>query len=210
MSNIEEIIFIIDDESEVRDAISLYLTADDYIVETYSSSEEYLARETWQGTGCLILDVNLTGKSGVDLQEELFAMNSHIPVIFITGQANIPLSVQTVKKGAVNFLEKPFRLEVLMQSIQEALLLSRKLKSEKDDTVKACKLIETLSEKELAILKYFINGMLNKQIASELSISEQTIKHHRISICTKLGVKSVPEIIRIADKAGITPAEKKY
>ena len=97
-----------------------------------------------------------------------------------------------------------------MQSIHEALLVSRKLKSEKEEVLKACKLIETLSEKELDILKYVINGMLNKQIASELNISEQTIKHHRISICDKLGVKSVPEIIRIADKAGITPFEKKY
>ncbi len=210
MSNIEELIFIIDDEIEVREAISLYLTADDYQVETFSSSEEYLAREPWPGTGCLILDVNLTGKSGVDLQEELLTMHTHIPIIFITGKANIPLSVQTVKKGAVNFLEKPFKPEVLMQSIREALIVSRKLKSEKEEILKACKLIETLSEKELSILKYFINGMLNKQIASELNISEQTIKHHRISICDKLGVKSVPEIIRIADKAGITPFEKKY
>ena len=205
MNDQKEIIFIIDDDESVRSSISLFLTADDFIVEAYSSSEEFLSREPWPGAGCLILDVNLTGKSGLDLQEEMVVLNSHLPIIFITGQGNIPMSVTTLKKGAINFLEKPFRHEELLQSISEALSLSRKLKSEKQETLKAIQLIETLSARELEILKNLMSGMLNKQIADKLNIAIQTVKHHRLSISEKLHVKSVPEISRIAEKAGIIP-----
>jgi len=205
MNDLKEIIFIIDDEESVRSSISLFLTADDFTVETYSSSEEFLLREPWTGAGCVILDVNLAGKSGLDLQEEMVGMNSHIPIIFITGQGNIPMSVITLKKGSINFLEKPFKHEELLQSISEALSLSRKLNLEKQETLKATKLIETLSARELEILRNLMSGMLNKQIADKLNIALQTVKHHRLSICVKLHVKSVPEIIRIAEKAGINP-----
>ncbi len=205
MNDQNEIIFIIDDEESVRSSISLFLTANDFIVESYNSSEEFLTREPWPGAGCLILDVNLAGKSGLDLQEEMVVMNSHLPIIFITGQGTIPMSVTTLKKGAINFLEKPFRHEALLQSISEAISLSHKLKSEKQETLKANQLIKTLSPRELEILKYLMSGMLNKQIADKLNIAIQTVKHHRLSICEKLLVKSVPEISRIAEKAGIIP-----
>jgi FixJ family two-component response regulator len=205
MNDLTEIIFIIDDEESVRSSISLFLESDDFTVESFSSSEEFLSREPWPGAGCLILDVNLAGKSGLDLQEEMVVMNSHLPIIFITGQGNIPMSVTTLKKGAINFLEKPFKHEKLLQSISEALSLSRKLKSEKQETLKAIQLIETLSARELEILKNMMSGMLNKQIAHKLNIAIQTVKHHRLSISEKLHVKSVPEISRIAEKAGIIP-----
>ena len=205
MNDQKEIIFIIDDDESVRSSISLFLEADDFTVESYSSSEEFLSREPWPGTGCLILDVNLTGKSGLDLQEEMVALNSHLPIIFITGQGNIPMSVTTLRKGAINFLEKPFRHEELLLSISEALSLSRKLKLEKQDIQKAKQLIDTLSARELEILKNLMTGMLNKQIADKLNIAIQTVKHHRLSISEKLHVKSVPEISRIAEKAGIIP-----
>jgi FixJ family two-component response regulator len=205
MNDLTEIIFIIDDEESVRSSIALFLEADDFTVESFSSSEEFLAREPWQGAGCLVLDVNLAGKSGLDLQEEMVVMNSHLPIIFITGQGNIPMSVTTLKKGAINFLEKPFKYEELLQSISEALSLSRKLKSEKQETLKAIQLIETLSARELEILKIMMSGMLNKQIADKLNIAIQTVKHHRLSISEKLHVKSVPEISRIAENAGIIP-----
>ena len=209
MNDLREIIFIIDDEESVRSSISLFLTAEDFTVESYSSSEEFLAREPWPGAGCLILNVNLAGKSGLDLQEEMVVINSHLPIIFITGQGNIPMSVATLKKGAINFLEKPFRHEELLQSISEALSLSRKVKSEKQENLKAIQLIETLSARELEILKNLMSGMLNKQIADKLNIAIQTVKHHRLSISEKLHVKSVPEIIRIAEKAGIIPHKMK-
>ena len=206
-SNIE-IIFIIDDDESVRRSLSLFLTASGYQVEPLASSEEYLAREAHDGIGCLILDVHLNGKSGLELQTELICMNSHLPIIFITGQGSIPMSVNAMKKGAVNFLEKPFNDDKLLQSISEALALSRKLKTEKEENKKAQILMDALTPREYQILTFVITGMLNKQIAGELNIAEHTVKLHRHSICEKLGVKSVPEIIRIADKARMLTSEK--
>lgn len=210
MNNKTDIIFIIDDDKSVRRSLSLFLKSAEFNVETFSSSEEYLERYPYEGTGCIVLDVNLGGKTGLELQEELLQLDSHLPIIFITGQGSIQMSVDAVKKGAVNFLEKPFEEEALLQSVSEALELSNKLKVEKEEVQIACNLINTLTPRENEVCKYLINGMLNKQIAYELNIAEHTVKLHRHSICKKLGVKSVPEIIRIADKAGVVPFEKKY
>lgn len=197
----QETVFIIDDDVSVRRSLSLFLKANNFHIEAFSSSEEYLEREAFSGTGCLILDVNLEGKNGFDLQEELAAMKSHLPIIFITGRGSIHMSVKALKKGAVNFLEKPFSEEELLQSINEALAMSQKLRVERDEILKAQKLVKTLTPRESEILKYVITGMLNKQIANELQIAEQTVKLHRQSICEKLGVKSVPEIMRIVEKS---------
>jgi FixJ family two-component response regulator len=198
----KETVFIIDDDVSVRKSLSLFLSANNFHIESFSGSEEYLTREEFSGIGCLLLDVNLEGKSGFDLQEDLLAMNSPLPIIFITGRGSIHMSVQALKKGAVNFLEKPFADDELLQSINEALEMSRILRAEKVEIQKAQKLITALTPRESEILKYVTTGMLNKQIASELQIAEQTVKLHRQKICEKLGVKSVPEIIRIAEKAG--------
>jgi FixJ family two-component response regulator len=210
MDNNSGTIFIVDDDKSIRRSLSLFLTAQDYRVETFCSSEEFLAREAYYGTGCIILDVNMDGKSGLELQEELLPSDSILPIIFITGRGNIQMSVNTMKKGALNFLEKPFKNEELLQSVSEALALSQKLKEKKDEIRNAQNLIDALTTREFEILKYILSGILNKQIAFELDISEHTVKLHRHSICEKLGVKSVPELMRIADKAGIVPFEKKY
>jgi FixJ family two-component response regulator len=202
-------IFIIDDDKSVRRSLSLFLASEGYLVETYPGSEEFLEREIHHGTGCIILDVNLAGKTGLELQEELILLDSQLPIIFITGCGNIPMSVNALKKGAVNFLEKPFKDEELLQSVVEAIALSQKLKEEKEEIKKASDLVAALTPREYEILKYLVTGMLNKQIGSALNIAEHTVKLHRQSICKKLGVKSLPEILRIADKAGIIPSEKK-
>ena len=198
----KETVFVIDDDASVRRSLSRFLAANSFHVESFCSSEEFIEREAFSGTGCLVLDVNLEGKNGFELQEELVAIKSHLPIIFITGRGNIQMSVKALKNGAVNFLEKPFADEELLRSINEALAMSRKLRSESEETQKAQKLLKALTPRESEILKYVITGMLNKQIAYELQIAEQTVKLHRQSVCEKLGVKSVPEIIRIAEKAG--------
>ena len=210
MNKIAETIFLIDDDLSVRESVSLFLTANDYTIESFASSEDFLARDKYHGAGCLLLDVNLKGKSGLDLQEELVITNSQLPIIFISGQGNIQMTVQVLRKGAINFLEKPLKKEELLKSVNEALSLSRQLKSEEEEYKKAFQLINSLTHKELEILKYIMSGMLYKQIAYELTIAEQTVKVHRRNICIKLGVKSVPEIIRIAEKAGVIRSEKKY
>jgi FixJ family two-component response regulator len=210
MNSSTETIFVVEDDKSVRRSLSLFLTAAGYQVETYASAEEFLERELCSGAGCLILDVYLEGKSGLELQKKLVMLESHLPVIFITGRGNIPMSVDALRSGAINFLEKPFKEEVLLQSITEALTLSKKLLAEKEETVNARQLIESLTLREMEVLKYIITGMLNKQIASVLGIAEHTVKLHRHSICDKLAVKSLPEIIRIADKAGVVPGEKVF
>ncbi len=203
MNSQAETIFIIDDEESIRHALSVYFESCGYNVETFGSSEEFLAREAYPGIGCLVLDVNLNGKSGLELQEELFTDQSVLPIIFISGRSNIQMSVKALKKGAVNFLEKPFSPEELLTSVREALTLSRQMKSEKDESQLARHLISLLTSRELEVLRYSMSGLLNKQVAAELNIAEQTVKHHRQSISEKLKVKSMPEMIRIAEKAGI-------
>ena len=199
-----ETVFIVDDDASVRRSLSLFLTANNFRVESFGSSEEFLDRESFTGTGCLVLDVNLEGKNGFDLQHELSLVESHLPIIFITGRGNIPMSVQALKKGAVNFLEKPFSDKELLHSIHEALVISRKLKTDKEVNLKAKNLVKLLTPRELEILRLVMTGLLNKQIAYELSIAVQTVKLHRQSISKKLGVKSVPEMIRIVEKAGLS------
>ena len=210
MENETPTIFIIDDDLSVRRSLSLFLMSAGYNVEVFSSAEEYLERETYNKTGCIILDVNLEGKSGLELQEILVKRELFLPIIFITGKGNIRMSVDALKKGAVNFLEKPFNQEELLKSISEALLLSTKINVEKEEIRSATSLIETLTPREYEVCRHMLSGMLNKQIAHELKIAEPTVKIHRRSISEKLGVKSIQEIMRIADKAGVAPVENKY
>jgi FixJ family two-component response regulator len=197
------IIFIIDDDKSVRRSLSLFLQSVGYQVETYESAEEFLEREKFEGVGCIILDVNMSGKSGLELQEELIKKGSDLPIIFITGKGNIQMGVNAVKKGAVNFLEKPFKEEDILNSVSESVNISRNLVMQKTEQKAAQNLINLLTPRELEIVKYLPTGLLIKQIAGELNIAEQTVKIHRRNICDKLGVKSVPEIIRIAEKAGV-------
>jgi FixJ family two-component response regulator len=198
-----ETIFIIDDDKSVRRSLSLFLQSVGYQVETYESAEEFLESEKFHGAGCIILDVNMSGKSGLELQEELIKTGSGLPIIFITGKGNIQMSVKAVKKGAVNFLEKPFKEEDILNSVSESVILSRNLVAQKAEQKAAQDLVNLLTPRELEIVKYLPAGLLNKQIAAKLNIAEQTVKIHRRNICDKLGVKSVPEILRIAEKAGV-------
>jgi FixJ family two-component response regulator len=203
MSPEEAIIFIVDDDLSVRRSLSLFLMSAGYIAESFESAEAYLLREEYQGIGCILLDVDMKGKSGPELQDELLKMGSHLPIIFITGKGNIPMSVNALRKGAINFLEKPFKDDVLLRSINEAIQSCGRLKNEKEDKKQALLLTNTLTAREREVLTYLLTGMLNKQIACK-----HTVKLHRQSICEKLGVHSVPEIMRISGKAGILPSEK--
>jgi FixJ family two-component response regulator len=201
MNKADEMIFLIDDDESVRSSLSLFLQLTDYTVESFESAEEFLQRPIHEAAGCIILDVNLAGKSGIELQEELISRSSHLPIIFITGYANIHMSVHVLKKGAVNYLEKPFGEEELLHSVSDALLLSRKILMENEVFKKAQQLIQKLTPKEYEVLTFLVAGLLYKQIADKLNIVEHTVKIHKRSICEKLGVKSVPEIIHIAYQA---------
>ena len=176
-----------------------------YTTEMFASAEEFLGRNHFNGVGCLLLDVQMPGLSGIDLQEELSKADYHMPIIFITGHGNIPMSVQAMKKGAVDFLTKPFNDKELLQAIEKAIEKDTHARAEYGESLDIRRRIELLTPRENEILPYIITGMLNKQIASKLGISEKTVKVHRGRIMEKLRVDSVAQLVRLAQKAGIKP-----
>jgi two-component system, LuxR family, response regulator FixJ len=208
MSQLKETIYIIDDDKSVRRSLSLFLKASGYYTETFESADEFLQLNAYEGYGCIILDINMDGKTGIELQEELIKLQSNLPIIFITGMGDIEKCVLTLKRGAINFLEKPFKEEALLNSIQEAINLLKKRSTLNNDIQIAKNLVNLLTQRESEILTYLLAGLLNKEIASALHIAEQTVKLHRQSIAAKFGVKSVAEIVLIANKAGISAITK--
>jgi FixJ family two-component response regulator len=208
-STLVQTVFVIDDDASIRKSLSRLLRSADYTVETFPSAEEFLRRDHFDGVGCILLDVKMPGLSGIDLQEELSKADYHMPIIFITGHGNIPMSVQAMKKGAVDFLTKPFDSKELLQTIENAIGKDTHARAEYDERLDIRRRIELLSSRENEVLPYIITGMLNKQIASKLGITEKTVKVHRGRIMEKLDVDSVAELVRLSEKAGIKPTENK-
>jgi FixJ family two-component response regulator len=205
MTVLKPTVFVIDDDASIRKSLSRLLRSADYTVETFPSAEEFLCREHFDGTGCILLDVKMPGLDGMALQEELSKADYHMPIIFITGHGNIPMSVQAMKKGAVDFLTKPFNDKELLQAVEKAIEKDTYAKAEYDEALDIRRRIELLTPRENEILPYIITGMLNKQIALKLDISEKTVKVHRGRIMEKLEANSVAELVRLAEKVGIKP-----
>jgi FixJ family two-component response regulator len=204
----EPIIFIIDDDVSVRKSLSRLLRSAGYTTETFASAKEFLGRDPYNGVGCLLLDVQMPELSGMGLQKELNKADYHMPIIFITGHGDIPMSVEAMKDGAVDFLTKPFHDKELLQVIEKAIEKDTYARAEYDEILDIRRRIERLTLRENEILGYIITGMLNKQIAFELGIAEKTVKVHRGRIMEKLCVDSVAELVRLAEKAGIKPAKE--
>jgi FixJ family two-component response regulator len=196
-------IFIIDDEEEILQSLLLLLNSYGYKVKIFQNIEQFLETEDYKGAGCILLDVFLGGKTGLELQEVIETKFDSLPIIFITGQGNIPMSVEAMKKGALNFLQKPIDEKELLSAIDEAFNRSNSLIIKQNEIDKFKSLVNSLTAREYEIFRYVITGTLNKQIAFELGIAEHTVKNHRLSITEKLGVKSVPEMIYMADKLSI-------
>ena len=205
MTAFKPTVFIIDDDASVRKSLSRLLRSAGYTTETFASAEEFLGREHFNGIGCLLLDVQMPGLSGMDLQKDLNKADYHMPIIFVTGHGDIPMSVEAMKKGAVDFLTKPFDDKELLHAVREAIEKDRGAKTKRAEVYDIRKRIELLTSRELEVLRYVITGMLNKQIALKLGIAEKTVKIHRGRIMEKLRVDSVAELVRLAEKAGITP-----
>jgi two-component system response regulator FixJ len=200
-------ICIIDDDLSIRSSLTLLLESAGYHILCFSSAIEFLEFGIKQtNNGCIILDVKMAGLTGLDLQKELTSINCITPIIFITGHGDIPMSVQAMKDGAVNFLPKPFDDNELLDSISEALSMARESheKQSKIDEIK--QLFEKLTPREHEVLKHLIAGLLNKQVAYELNISERTVKAHRKQILDKMGIKSMAELVRLTEKIGIEPS----
>jgi FixJ family two-component response regulator len=193
-------LFIIDDDPSVRKGISLLMNAAGYYAESFRNAEEFLELENFTGHGCIILDIFMDGRSGLELQEEIGGKFKNLPIIYLTGQGNIPMSVQAIKKGAVNFLQKPVNDQELLDAVANAIVLSRKLTAEYEETEKIRLLLGSLTIREFEIYRLLITGRLNKQIAAELGIAEHTVKLHRGKITKKLNVKSVAELVLLSQK----------
>lgn len=204
MNNRENMIFIIDDEEEIRSSISLLLLSAGYQSESFCDIEEFIIKTDYKGHGCILLDVYLGGKTGLELQEEIETKFECLPIIFISGHGNIPMSVEAMKKGAINFLQKPVEDKKLFSAIEEALRRSEMLITKYTEIENYKSLVSSLTAREYEIFQYIIAGSLNKQIAADLEIAEHTVKNHRLKITEKLGVKSVVEMVHIAEKLNIS------
>ena len=209
MTEVRPTVFVIDDDLSVRKSLSRLLRSIGYAVETFCTAEEFLGREHFEGIGCIILDVQMPGLSGMDLQVELGKAEYSMPIVFITGHGDIPMSVEAIKKGAVHFLTKPFDENDLLGAMREAIEKDRKAKAEQAEVQDIRRRISLLTPREYEILRHVITGSLNKQIAFTLNIAEKTVKIHRGRVMEKLRVDSVAELVRLAEKAGIEPAEYK-
>jgi len=201
-------IFIVDDTSSVRKGLERLIRSAGFNAETFASGEEFLRRKRHEDPSCLVLDVRLPGLSGMDLQKRLVQENTYMPIIFITGHGNIPMSVKAMKNGAVDFLPKPFDGKELLSAIDRAIDKAIRIRQDAAEKAKVQSMVDTLTPREYDILRWVITGMLNKQIAFKLKVTERTVKAHRGSVMQKMQVVSVADLVRITQKCGITPAEK--
>jgi FixJ family two-component response regulator len=208
-TDFESTIFVIDDDTSVRKSLSRLLRTLGFNVEAYESGEQFLSREPYHGIGCVILDIKMPGLSGMDLHDELIRTGHILPIIFVTGHGDIPMSVRAMKKGAVDFLPKPFDEDELLQALSKAIEANKKTKEEQTEHNHTMMLVEQLTPREREIVPYIISGMLNKQIAFKLGIAEKTVKVHRGRIMEKLCVESVADLVRLAEKVGIEPTDEK-
>lgn len=200
-------IFIVDDDPSVRKSLSFLLSSAGYNVQTFPSANDFLeAGCNTSEPACLISDMKMPGLSGLDLQEELASRDYAIPIIFITGHGDIPMTVQAMKKGAVEFLPKPFDDDVLLDAVKDALKKDAQTRATVNEKTQITKRLETLTKREHQIMTYLITGMLNKQIAYELNITERTVKAHRKQVLNKMGIGSMAELVRLTEKAGVRPA----
>jgi FixJ family two-component response regulator len=199
-------VFVIDDDASVRKSLSRLLRSLGFEVETFASAELFLERDPYDGVGCIILDIRMPGLDGIGLQDQLSKADYSMPIIFITGHGDIPMSVRAMKKGAVDFLPKPFDDGELLQAVRRAIEKDIQAKAEREEVNRIQNQMQQLTPREIEILRYVISGRLNKQIGFKLGIAEKTVKIHRGHIIEKLHVSSVADLIRLAEKAGIKPA----
>jgi FixJ family two-component response regulator len=197
------IVFIVDDDLSVRDALRNLLRSVGLRVETFGSAQEFLATPPPDSPACLVLDVRLPGLSGLDLQRKLAEMKMEVPIIFITAHGDIQMSVRAMKGGAVEFLTKPFRDQDLLDAVQHAIDRDRAARALRAETADLLKRYELLSTREQEVFEFVARGMVNKQIAGELTISEATVKLHRGRLMQKMQADSLADLIRMAEKLGI-------
>ena len=209
MTNESPVIYIVDDDPSMRKFLRRLVSLSGLQSETFTSAEEFLRSVHPDTPGCLLLDVKMPGLSGLDLQRELSRAGLHMPIIFMTGHGDIPMSVQAMKAGAVSFLTKPLQNQELLDAIQEAASLARAARNRRQELSSLRQQYELLTPRERQVFALVTTGGLNRQIAEELGISERTVKAHRKQVVKKMAAHSVAELVRIAERLGVTPPHVK-
>jgi FixJ family two-component response regulator len=203
MTTSDVTVFVIDDDVSVRKSVARLIESVGLKVETFASAREYLKQDPCEGPACLVLDVRMPEMSGLDLQDELTSAGLSMPIIFITGHGNVPMSVKAVKAGAVDFIEKPFDDQTLLDAINEAIKRDRKSKLDQAEINEIQKRVDSLTKREKEVFALVVQGLLNKKIAFELGTSEKTVKVHRGRVMEKMQAESLADLVRMAERIGI-------
>ena len=191
-------VYVVDDDEAVRDSVQWLLEGQDFRVRSFESSEVFLARYDPREVACLIVDIRMDGMSGLELQDRLIERNSPLPIAFITGHGDVPLAVDTMKKGALDFIQKPFKEEQLVPLVERMLEQARANFAEHQQAASRDALLSKLTGREAQVLERIVAGRLNKQIADDLGISIKTVEAHRANIMEKLGANTVADLLKIA------------
>jgi FixJ family two-component response regulator len=202
----DPIVFIVDDDDSVRKALTRLMKSVGLTAETFTSADDFLRRESHNGPACLVLDIRMPGLSGLDLQDELVAAGRTLPIIFISAHGSIPISVRAMKAGAVDFIEKPFEDQTLLDAINQSLKKDRLAKLEQAELREIQQRVDSLTPREREVFAHVVSGELNKHIAFELGTTERTIKAHRARVMKKMQANSLADLIRLAEKVGTYPA----
>ena len=201
----QAIVFVVDDDASVREAMGRLIRSAGLRVEAFASAEEFLTRPRADAASCLVLDVQLPALSGLDLQRRMVDANNDMPIVFITGHGDIPTTVRAMKAGAVEFLTKPLLEGDVLESIRHALARDRAARDHQADTAALRARYASLTPREGEVMEWVVSGLLNKQIAGELGISEETVKVHRGHVMRKMEADSLAELVRMSARLGIAP-----
>jgi len=204
----QPIVIVIDDDDLVREAVCDLLRSIGLPTKPFASVPEFLKSKLPDGPSCLVLDVRLPGLSGLDFQSELNKSNIQIPIVFRTGHGDIPMTVRPMKGGAVDFLSKPFRDQDMLDAVQTAIERDRTRRQSATGTLKLRSAFDSLTSREQEIMGFVTTGLMNKQIANEIGVSEVTVKFHRGNLMRKMGAKSIAELVRMAEALGIRRTSK--
>ena len=203
MGKSEAVIAIVDDDRSVREGLESLIRSAGWRVETFASAQEFLARPRAEAPSCLILDLQLPGLSGLDLQKRMAEAEVEIPIVFLTGHGNIPASVQAMKAPPVEFLTKPFDAQGLLRAVEEAIERDRRTRRRQAEMQELQGRYKSLTAREQEVMQEVVSGLLNKQVAAELKISEVTVKVHRGQVMRKMRADSLADLVRMSDKLGI-------